>query len=153
MNQDEKATNYETLTHISNVRNAANEVVNRLHKRASEHDKSKLEEPELAPFVKMTPLLAQTTYGSDEYEKMLEELKPALAHHYAKNAHHPEHHKEGVSDMTLIDLMEMLCDWKAATMRHNDGNIRKSIEVNGKRFKINSQLIKILENTVKEMGW
>jgi hypothetical protein len=112
-----------------------------------------MEEPELTPFVKMTPLLAQTTYGSDEYDAMLEELKPALEHHYAKNAHHPEHHKEGVSDMTLIDLMEMLCDWKAATMRHNDGNIRKSIEVNGKRFKINSQLVKILENTVKEMGW
>lgn len=153
MNQDEKATNFETLTHINNVRNAANDVVNRLLKRASEHDKSKLEEPELTPFVKMTPLLAQTTYGSDEYDAMLEELKPALDHHYAKNAHHPEHHKEGVSDMTLIDLMEMLCDWKAATMRHNDGNIRKSIEVNGKRFKINSQLVKILENTVKEMGW
>ena len=55
--------------------------------------------------------------------------------------------------MTIIDLIEMLCDWKAATMRHNDGNIRKSIEINAKRFNIDSQLTKMLENTVKEMGW
>jgi len=153
MNKEEKVTNYETLTHINNVRDKVNEIVTKLLEKAENHDKSKMEEPELTPFVKMTPLLAKSTYGSEEYDGFLEELKPALDHHYAKNTHHPEHHKQGVGDMTLIDIVEMLCDWKSATMRHNDGNLRKSIEINGKRFKINSQLIKILENTVKEMGW
>ena len=153
MTKEEKITNLETLTHINNVRDKMNEVVTALLAKAENHDKSKMEEPELTPFVKMTPMLAKTTYGSEEYNGFLEELKPALDHHYAKNTHHPEHHKEGIADMTLIDIMEMLCDWKSATMRHNDGNLRKSIEINGKRFKINSQLTKILENTVKEMGW
>jgi hypothetical protein len=121
--------------------------------RAREHDQSKLSDPELSTFVEMTPKLAASTYGSDEYKKFLAEMKPTLDHHYAKNSHHPEHHKDGINDMTIIDLIEMLCDWKAATMRHNDGNIRKSIEINAKRFNIDSQLTKILENTVKEMGW
>jgi hypothetical protein len=49
--------------------------------------------------------------------------------------------------MNLIDLVEMLCDWKAASERHNDGNIRKSIEINASRFTISPQLVKILENT------
>lgn len=52
-----------------------------------------------------------------------------------------------VSDMNLLDLVEMLCDWKAASERHNDGNIRKSIEVNANRFGLSPQMVKILENT------
>jgi hypothetical protein len=53
--------------------------------------------------------------------------------------------------MTLLDLIEMLVDWKAASERHNDGNIRKSVEINGKRFEMSPQLIRIFENTVKEL--
>jgi hypothetical protein len=49
--------------------------------------------------------------------------------------------------MNLIDLVEMLCDWKAASERHNDGNIKKSIEINTARFGLSWQLAKILENT------
>ncbi len=49
--------------------------------------------------------------------------------------------------MNLIDLVEMLCDWKAASMRHHDGNIRRSIEINGDRFGLSPQLVRILENT------
>lgn len=153
MNDDAKVTNYETLIHINNVGNKISEIIHTLLRRAKAHDQSKLVDPELSTFIKMTPLLAGSTYGSEEYKKFLEEMKPALDHHYAKNSHHPEHHKEGINDMTLVDLVEMLCDWKAATMRHNDGNIRKSIEINAKRFNIDSQLTKIMENTVKELGW
>jgi hypothetical protein len=53
-----------------------------------------------------------------------------------------------VNDMNLLDVVEMLCDWKAASMRHNDGNIHKSIELNADRFRLSPQLVKILENTV-----
>lgn len=53
-----------------------------------------------------------------------------------------------INDMNLLDLLEMMIDWKAASERHNDGNIRKSIEINGKRFEMSPQLIRIFENTV-----
>jgi len=55
----------------------------------------------------------------------------------------------GIDRMTLIDIIEMLCDWKAATLRHDNGDIIKSIEINRKRFKISDQLANILINTVK----
>ena len=76
-------------------------------------------------------------------------MKPALDHHYAKNKHHPEHYPDGINDMTLVDLVEMFADWKAATMRHNDGNLLKSIEINTKRFNIDKQLAQIFVNTAK----
>ena len=87
--------------------------------------------------------------GSIEYKESLEKLGPILEHHYANNRHHPEHFKNGIADMDFVDLIEMFCDWKAASMRHNSGNIRKSIELNKKRFKINKQLVKIFENSIK----
>lgn len=52
-----------------------------------------------------------------------------------------------VNDMNLVDLLEMICDWKAASERHNNGNIRKSIEINADRFGMSPQLTKIFENT------
>ena len=74
-------------------------------------------------------------------------MKPALDHHYANNRHHPEHFENGISDMNLIDLIEMICDWKSATARHSDGDIKRSIIINTNRFKLSDQLAKILSNT------
>ena len=49
--------------------------------------------------------------------------------------------------MTLIDIVEMLADWKAASERQLDGNLLTSIEYNAKRFNISDQLKQILLNT------
>lgn len=148
---DQKATNYDTFRHIERVRNLLNTCVVDLLRRAELHDQTKLESPEVEAFTEYTPKLATCTYGSDEYKGYLVAIKPALDHHYAHNRHHPEHHKNGVDDMNLLDIVEMLCDWKAASERHNDGNIRKSIEVNADRFRLSPQLVKILENTADVM--
>jgi hypothetical protein len=148
---EEKATNYDTMRHIERVRNLINFVVKDMLERAELHDQTKLKSPEVELFTEFTAKLANTTFGSDEYNKHKKEMKVALDHHYAHNRHHPEHHKNGVDDMTLLDLIEMLVDWKAASERHNDGNILKSIEHNGHRFDMSNQLIKIFENTAKEL--
>jgi hypothetical protein len=77
-------------------------------------------------------------------------MKPALERHYSKNSHHPEHHEDGIKAMNLIDLIEMLADWKAATQRNKDGNIFASIEKNQERFGYSDELKQIFVNTVKE---
>ena len=148
---EQKACNYDTMLHIQRVRNLLNDVIFNLLNRGLKHDQTKLDSPEVELFTEFTPKLAYLTYGSPEYDACKKELKTALDHHYANNRHHPEHHKNGVNDMTLLDLIEMLVDWKAASERHNDGNIRKSVEINGERFGMSPQLIKIFENTVKEL--
>lgn len=145
---EEQATNAVTLHHKNQVQRFIHIFVKELLDRADIHDESKLHTPEVELFAEWTPKLEKSTYGSPEYESFRKALGPALAHHYAKNRHHPEHHKNGLNDMTLVDLVEMFCDWKAATMRHNDGNLRKSIEHNGNRFGMAPQLVAIFENTV-----
>jgi hypothetical protein len=51
--------------------------------------------------------------------------------------------------MNLIDLIEMFCDWKAATQRHANGDMGRSLNINQKRFSISDDIIKIFENTVR----
>ena len=119
-----------------------------LSKRGPLHDLSKLLEPERSIYAERTGKLKDLEYNSPEYHANLIELKPAIEHHYANNRHHPEHWPNGIADMDLVDLMEMLADWAAATKRNKNGNIHKSIDINTPRYQITPQLAQILTNTV-----
>jgi len=102
--------------------------------RGFSHDMSKFSRYESTEYSKVIKRLKHVTYGSPEYKKMLAELKPAIDHHTSINSHHPEHYKNGIADMSMLDKIEMLCDWAVAVRRHNDGDIYRSIEINQKRF-------------------
>lgn len=151
MQKEKYDSRKDTERHIQLVRTLLYICVKNLEYRASVHDASKLKSPEKEFFDKYTPLLENTTYGSDEYKEHLKNLKPALDHHYANNSHHPEFYEDGINGMDLFDVMEMLMDWTAATKRHNDGDIMKSIDINEKRFEINPQLSQIFRNTINKM--
>lgn len=143
----------DTKAHIRQVMHYLADISGHLLDRADVHDSSKLESPEKEIFDEFTPKLRTLTYGSQEYHACTKAMGPALEHHYAANSHHPEHYPNGVRGMDLIDLVEMFCDWKAATMRHADGDLKKSIEHNRKRFKIGDELAEIFENTRRRLGW
>lgn len=127
----------------------------KLMERALVHDDSKLQEPEKSAFDRLKGYsLSNMDYGSEEYRACLRAEKPAIQHHYEKNSHHPEHYPNGIDGMSLLDLVEMMMDWKAATERMaKGGDIEHSIYANGDRFSISPQLRQILLNTMKEMGW
>ena len=150
-------TNYDstqaTIAHIQRVRELLVEFIVLLSDRASDHDESKLASPEKEMFDEYTPLLKSLDYGSAEYKEALAGLGPALEHHYGHNRHHPEHHRSGVSDMTLVEVVEMFVDWKAASERHDNGSIERSLAVNQERFGFSLQLTEILWNTAVEFGW
>jgi len=139
----------DTLEHIANVEGLIHVLMGELAIRKDRHDMSKIFIEEKKIFDVYTPKLKSCTYGSEEYRQYLKEMKPALEHHYKNNSHHPEHYINGINEMDLIDICEMLCDWKAATKRHHDGDIFASILLNKNRFTISEQLTKILQNTVE----
>lgn len=143
----------DTHEHISKVRSYLAEVIYDLMGRSYRHDASKLVDPERSMFDEFTPKLRELTYGSPEYKTCLEEMGEALQHHYAHNDHHPEHHEHGVADMNLLQLVEMLADWKAATLRHEDGNLGLSIVHNQKRFGMSDELTRLLHDTAEYLGW
>ena len=144
----------DTTLHVNRVRFLLGQCAIRLLERGSKHDASKLEQPEKAIFDAVGNRLAVITYEGEEYKQSLVDLKVALDHHYLHNPHHPEHYANGIVGMSLLDLVEMLMDWKAASERHPGGmNIARSIELSSQRFSVGDQLKQILMNTAKEIGW
>lgn len=140
-----------THEHIAVVQGMIGKVIIALTQRLLNHDKSKLTSPEVEYFDKYTPRLRGLVYNSPEYHACLAEMQPGLNHHYAVHRHHPQHFPRGIHDMSLIDLLEMLIDWRAATFRHDTGNIIKSIEENQKRFGYGDELKQIFLNTLPDI--
>jgi hypothetical protein len=171
----------DTVTHIQTVRRYVRRIIEDLDARAAHHDASKLKDPEKEAWDRGTPELSKVKYGTQEYRDSFTRLRltEAVNHHYRKNDHHPEFHASWtrnddadghppywvydneqvasgacIARMDLAQLTEMLCDWKAAGERMQDGgNIYKSIDHNVERFGLTEQLADILRNTARSMGW
>ena len=145
----------QTYEHIDKIRELLRLFANELVARGETHDRSKLKPEESRVFAEYTPRLKGSTYMSDEYKQFLKEMQPALDHHYANNRHHPEHHspkdpKAGIREMNLVDLLEMWIDWYASSMRHANGDMGKSIELNETRFGMSPDLVAIFQNTLRD---
>lgn len=146
----------DTLEHSLRVGGLLIELVTQMLARATTHDLSKTRTPEVEGFDRASWRLKTMAYDSAEYAASRADLADTLAHHYAHNPHHPEHFgPDGVRGMTLVDLVEMLADWKAATerMRTGTGDLARSIKINKDRFGMSDDLTQILVNTAASAGW
>lgn len=153
MSYDSRIDTYE---HIANVRGKLIGIAVHLLGRAHQHDLSKLTGVECEMFDHFTPKLNAMEYGTDEYRQCLADMQATggLQHHYAANDHHPEHFPGGVADMDLIQVTEMLIDWKAASERMADGgDIERSIKVNAERFGYGPEIERLLLNTARSLRW
>lgn len=116
-----------------------------LENRGLTHDSSKLKLPEVEGWA-CNARCYTVQYGTDEYYENLERIKESLEHHYLHNRHHPEHFSNGVAGMTLVDVLEMICDWRSmASMSSTD--IESVLDYQKERFKISDQLMQIIKNT------
>ncbi|SRR5216684_669395 len=122
-------------------------AANDLFKRATIHDNSKFEPEEFDLYEQVFPELQKYAYGSPELKAAYKQLGPALQHHLKVNRHHPEFHETGINGMNLIDVLEMVCDWMAASRRSQTG-IAKGLEINKERYGISDQLFEIIKHTV-----
>ena len=136
------------LRHIETVRTYLDFICIELLKRGVKHDQSKLGIHE-TNLLNPKYDLRTKVYGSKEYERDLKELYSDINHHYSVNRHHPEHFKNGMQDMNLIDILEMFVDWYASVKRHNEGSIENSIEYTQKKFKYPNYLVSIFKHTAE----
>lgn len=133
--------------HISRVRRHINTFIQLLIRRAEKHDKSKLEEPELSWWKEMDKE-PRYPYGSKEYEQKLKRWSKVFKHHYQYNRHHPEHYEYGVSEMTLIDIVEMMCDWLGYKDTTTVTEALKVCDEQMARYDISEELRQVIFNTL-----
>ncbi len=138
--------------HIGRVGDNMTCISQNIMQRGIVHDKSKLEDFELPYHKELIEEFGKHPFGSVGYDETKKKLGPAINHHFKHNRHHPEHFVDGIEGMNLLDLIEMLCDWKAATQNHPTvpGNMHRSMELGIKRYNISPQLARILYNTVND---
>ena len=154
MNPDHVAAMRSTAAHIRRVQELLVSVSRELLLRGVHHDGTKWGEHEWPYFAEATHLLADVEYGSDAYRAGLDQIRPGVERHQKTHRHHPECHPRGVLDMHLIDLVEMLADWKAAGERtKGGGDLALSIRINVKRFQIPRAIADQLRATAVALGW
>jgi len=128
------------------VRDHLNTVIAALLERGRVHDASKFSAVEKPVLDSIYPRLRGLSYGSPPYMALVREAWPGLQHHYRHNSHHPEHYAAGIAGMDLLDLIEMFCDWKAASERNPGDGVK--IDHNARIYAIAPQLAEILANTL-----
>ena len=134
--------------HKANVEYWMHDFATQIKDRAKIHDDSKLKNPtEKAMFDLWTPELKEREFGSEAYKIALDGMGKGIELHYKANRHHPEHYANGVNDMTIIDVIEMLSDWMAAAQaKYTHVDLAHASE----RFGLSEQLVRILANTLRE---
>jgi len=105
---------------------------------AEVHDLSKLSLDEFGGFVEMNHVAREHKFGSEEYYAALENRDDVVGLHYQRNRHHPEHHDRGIDDMTLVDLVEMVADWQAASDVYGKATFEEGLKVLRDRFGLTS---------------
>ena len=136
----------DTVQHQVLVQKNLKTFENKIKQRALYHDESKTKEPELTLFAKHAKEWRDCEFGSKEYYDAVERNKHVAELHFKNNRHHPEHFDNGIDDMTLIDIIEMIADWIAIS-----DDMDKSLEICKKKFGISTQLTNIIRNTIDDL--
>lgn len=133
MNEETK-TLITFIRHIELVKKSMLSFSRQLETRAQIHDLSKFKEDEFGGFVEINQIARKYPYGSEEYKASIRD-NDAVTLHYSRNSHHPEFHPVGIDEMGLLDLVEMVCDWKAASETYGQTSFKEGLEKSIERFK------------------
>lgn len=146
-----KETILKIIVHRDLVRKNMHQFISKFQQRAIMHDISKFYLDEFDGFVEADAKNTWSAYGTPEYVKQVNE-NVGIQLHWKRNTHHPEYHKNGVNDMSFLDILEMVIDWKSAAETYNT-NFSESIEYSIKRFNFDekqSWLVRIIADSLSD---
>jgi len=141
------------MMHISEVRRNLALIQSNLEGRGIVHDLSKLTEIEFDAFVSTRPEFEKANFGTPEYQECVDAIRPAIDHHHFNNRHHTQFFTNGFADMNLLDILEMLADWQAASRRSPNLTFKDSLPRAFKQYSIPENMQKHILSTLTDLGW
>jgi hypothetical protein len=150
MINEEAKTIVTILRHTKLVASCLENIAAVLSRRAIVHDISKFSEDEFSGFVQINRVARTCEYGSPEYKASLAEVD-AVPLHYSRNSHHPEHFDNGVDEMSLIDFIEMVADWKAASEVYGQTLLKDALEIQTARFGLQERHLWLIRLILDEL--
>ena len=133
---DDMLTLLTIMRHRNMVNYALNEMADELRTRGRVHDLSKLQYDEFVGYIGINVAARQYEFGSDELKAAIAEQGDSVRLHYRRNQHHPEWY-DSPDSMTLMNVIEMVIDWWAASMAYggnSKGDVRRSRDEMYKRY-------------------
>lgn len=108
------------LEHWTKVRELLLRISQELMFRADAHDSDKLSCNRIVQaYTEPVFMLGNSDikFGTEEYAEVTASMGAGWEEHYKNADHHIEHFANGIEGMNLMQIIEMLCDWKAAAER------------------------------------
>ena len=139
-----------TMEHKTRVAIKMSALAREITRRGNVHDNSKFKTPEVEIYSAHFNELNNAKYGSPEYDKALNNIKPALNHHNEVNDHHVQHFEDGIFGMDLIQILEMLCDISVAAESKGD-DIIDTLPTWMSRNGVPENYYMILKNTLEHI--
>ena len=121
-----------------------------LQSRTLHHDSSKYSVKEFIPYIWLTEKYrcmqkGHVLYYPEGIDKLVD---AACMHHQSINRHHPEAHNN-IFDMSNLDIIEMICDWKAMSQELEEDSVRLWAEKNiGKKWIFNTEQINLIDTLI-----
>lgn len=109
-----------------------------LLRRGAEHDNSKFSDSE---FRKLASILKSEKCFVDADYKLSNTEKKAINEHWKNNRHHPEYFNDP-SEMSELDVIEMVCDWFARSVQYGTEFIPFILERQKNRFHFSEKQFK-----------
>lgn len=153
MNEKELFFEADTLKHQKRVAEWMNVAVMELIERMVNHDHSKFSSSEKDFYIDPVYELntQEVPYGSDRYKELTKQMGDGWKHHKLANDHHPEHFGDNPFDqMNLFQLLEMCCDWIAASERRSNDPTAPLVRYEDEHG-MSKQLALILKHTINSM--
>ena len=124
-------------------------ITQNLTNRAEVHDRSKMEDDEFEGFTAFNRIHPDLEYGSEEYKESFESIRPyteeSIKKHQSRNSHHPEYHTD-VRSMGWIDIIEMVCDWYAASQTYSsNGSFQKSVDICKNKYNFSTEQLWLID--------
>lgn len=146
---EETKTLLTILRHQTLVRKYLLALARELEARALLHDLSKLDLDEFGGFVEINQIARKHKFGSPEYKASVQ--NDAVTLHYSRNPHHPEFHPGGLNDMNLLDLIEMVVDWRAASETYGKTLMSESLRIQKERYKMTDEQFHLIQLITEEV--
>lgn len=147
---EETKTLLTILRHQALVRRYLFRLVSQLQERALLHDLSKLQLDEFTGFVEINRVAREHKFGSPEYKASLG-TNEAVKLHLSRNSHHPEFYRDGIKDMSLLDLVEMVIDWLAASETYGQISFGESLQIQKERFGMSDEQYRLIQLIAEEV--
>jgi hypothetical protein len=131
------------LRHQALVKNYLLQVARKLEERANLHDLSKFQLDEFEGMAKINQIAREMRLDSPEYKASIQ--SEAVKLHWSRNSHHPEYYHDGIKDMSLLDLIEMVIDWRAASEVYRRTSLGESLQIQKERFKMTEEQYRLIQ--------